>query len=215
MASDASDLSATVTVADAEDYLTAQEDNDSLIKIENEADDKDENEADNRFENEADNDFENEAKVRFLNEAEEDDEDEVDVSELTVFIPKCPTPHIAVIPHQTSFVRQAKARRRAMILEKEKSQLFKVLCGIIILLIMFGIGALMIVLALMFDIDDLFILGGIFICGGVLFTIGFIIARCTVVLPYAEAEVEEGFSVLKALHPGIERTHTPVFELTD
>ena len=194
MASDSSSL----ILADGDGYHTATEDNDSIVKVESEADNK----------------TQNEAKVKFSNEVESDDDDIVDASELTVFIPKSPVAvsHILTVPHQISFVKQTRARRRALILEKEKSQMFKILCGIIILLIMYGVGAAMIILALIFDIDDLFIIAGMFMAGGGVFTIVFIYLRCSVVQSY-ENEDEE-FSILKALQLG-RKSSAPTFEVSD
>ena len=190
----ASESSSLITV-EGDGYHTATEDNDSN-------------------ESKAENKNQNEAKVKFSNEAESDDDDVVDASELTVFIPKSPVAvsHILTVPHQISFVKQTRARRRALILEKEKSQMFKILCGIIILLIMYGVGAAMVVLALIFDIDDLFIIAGMFIAGGGVFTIVFIYLRCSAVQSYEDEDEE--FSILKALQLG-RKSSAPTFEISD
>ena len=195
----ASDSSSLITV-EGDGYHTATEDNDSIVKVESEADNK----------------TQNEAKVKFSTEVESDDDDVVDASELTVFIPKSPVAvsHTPRVPHQTSFVKQTRARRKALILEKEKSQTFKILCGIITLLIMYGVGAAMISLALIFDIDDLFIIAGMFIAGGGVFTIVFIYLRCSVVQSYEDQDEDEEFSILKALQLG-RKSSAPTFEVSD
>lgn len=81
---------------------------------------------------------------------------------------------------------------RMKLLKEHRSETGKVVCGIVILLIMFGLGATMIVLAWMLNMKDLYILGGIFAAGGVLFAIMFTIQRCKA----RQENAETDYSVL-------------------
>ena len=191
--------SVTTAITDTDEYASAQEEVDSATRVQNEVEDgnenKDENETADKDESEA-----------------EDGDDEADVNELTVFIPQIPLPQLPHRP-QTTFVKQIKAQRREQIMEQEKHQIFKILCGVATLLTMFGTGALMVLLAIIFDIEDLFVLGGMFGLGGIIFTVGFIIARCTVVMPYDKGDIEKPSNDLTALQsPERKDAPTPTFE---
>lgn len=174
------------TITDADEYVSAQEEVESAAGVQKEAEDRDEN------------------------EDEENDEDETDITELTVFIPQLPLPQFSLLPPQTAFVKHIKSRRRAQLMEQEKNQTFKILCGIVVLFLLFMIGALMVILAILFNIEDLFIIGGIFIFGGIVFTTGFIIVRCTMVLPY-DTKDKDDFTALQS--PERKDAPTPTFEL--
>lgn len=78
------------------------------------------------------------------------------------------------------------------LLKKHKSETGKIICGIVIILIILGVGGSLIFLAFMLDMEDLYILGGIFSGGGIAFTIAFIVIRCQ-----ASEQLEEtDYSVL-------------------
>ncbi|KAL4240137.1 hypothetical protein ACF0H5_000931 [Mactra antiquata] len=74
------------------------------------------------------------------------------------------------------------------LLKKHKSETGKVICGVVILLFMLGLGSSLIVLAWLLSIKDLYLLGGIFAAGGILFTIVFIINRCKARTENAETD---------------------------
>ena len=170
MASGGSLPSLMTTVTDGEEYISAQEEVESASGSQTQAVDQ--------------TDIGN--GVRGTDENESDDE--VDINELTVFIPKIPQPQLPYFSQSQSVKPTAKSKNRIQLIQQETSQIRKIVCGVVVLLIIFGLAAVMIMLALMFNIDDLFIIGGIFIFGGSLFTIGFIIVRCTIVLPYDKAD---------------------------
>ena len=145
-------------------------------------------------------------------DAEESDS-ELDINELTVFIPKLPQPQLPDFPRSQSVRPTSKSKQKILLMEHEKSQIRKILCGVVTLLIMFGIAALMIFLALIFNVDDLFIIGGIFIFGGSLFTIGFIIVRCSMVHPYDKAAIEAARDDNSGMQSPIRRdASTPTFD---
>ncbi|XP_045211764.2 uncharacterized protein LOC123563186 [Mercenaria mercenaria] len=71
-----------------------------------------------------------------------------------------------------------KQRRAMKLLKKHKSETGKIICGIVIMLIILGIGGSLLVLGWIMDMEDLYLLGGIFAFGGVIFTIALIVVRC-------------------------------------
>ena len=197
MASGGSLQSSIATVTDGEEYISAQEDVESVSRTLVEA-------------------MEENGDGNDARDATEETDSELDINELTVFIPKLPQSQIPVLPQTPSIRPTAKStKHRLQIMEHEhaKSQIRKILCGVLILLIMFGIAALMIFLALMFNVDDLFIIAGIFVFGGTIFTIGFIIVRCSTVLPYDKADIEAAREELSGMHSSTRRdASTPTFE---
>ena len=197
MASDGSLPSSIGTYTDGEGYISAQEEVESVSGTQ--IDVMDENSGGN--------------ETRGI-DAEESDS-ELDINELTVFIPKLPQPQLPDFPRSQSVRPTSKSKQniRILLMEHEKSQIRKILCGVVILLIMFGIAALMIFLALLFNVDDLFIIGGIFIFGGSLFTIGFIIVRCSMVHPYDKADIEAARDDNSGMQSPIRKdASTPTFD---
>ena len=81
------------------------------------------------------------------------------------------------LPPTAILKRQEKMRK---IYEKHTSQTAKILCGIYCIIVILGIGCSLLFFARTFGMKDLYIVGGIFTTGGLLFTISFIVLRCTV-----------------------------------
>ena len=82
------------------------------------------------------------------------------------YTPKTPSPL-----HE----RQMRAMK---LLKKHRSESGKIICGIVVMLVILGLGGGLLFLGWMMNMEDLYILGGIFSFGGVIFTIVFIVVRC-------------------------------------
>lgn len=70
-------------------------------------------------------------------------------------------------------------KRAQELLKKHVSQRGKICCGLFCMVFILAIGCGLVFAAYWFSLKDLYIIGGVFAIGGVIFSIGFVIVRCT------------------------------------
>ncbi|XP_060555286.1 uncharacterized protein LOC132716121 [Ruditapes philippinarum] len=73
---------------------------------------------------------------------------------------------------------QERQKRAMKLLKKHRSDTGKIVCGVVVMLIILGIGGGLLVLGWINNMEDLYLLGGIFSFGGVLFAIALVVVRC-------------------------------------
>lgn len=127
-----------------------------------------------------------------------DTQKNVELTELKLIVPTPPqTQHYNQGPGfvHTPAIKLDKQRQRRKLLEKQQSQVWKVVCGLVTIVLMLGIAAVLIFLAFMYDIDDLYIVGGIFTLGGSMFAVGFIVVRCMVIFEIRHEDQKALFNI--------------------